>query len=545
MTFRQFILRPAARIAAIRAWVQTRAFLNAHTRTQQTQDDLLARLVARHAETAFGRDHGFSEIRNYTDFAAAVPVRNYEQLKDYFDRVFHGETTALLPADEPVLMFSMTSGTTGEPKHIPVTQPFLENMQAGFNILGLSALNAHKEGWLRPILQISSPMDEMHSPTGLPCGAISGFIAANQQKIVRRMYPAPFQVASIEDPTSKYYTLMRCGIVHDVAIISTANPSSIIKLIETAQDHAETLIRDVADGTFSPPQAVAPEVRRHLHFKPNRRLASRLEAHLAADGTLLPKHFWNPAFLTHWTGGTLKLYLKRIRELFGDVPVRDIGLLASEGRFSIPLTDNTPAGIAEITGNVLEFIPTDQHDRTDPDVLRAHEVQVGQEYFLVVTNCAGLWRYNIDDRVRIVSRFGQSPVFEFLCRGTSTSSMTGEKITECQVVEAMRRAAARAGAAVERFTFQPVFAKTPCYQLTVEADGSDPAALPELMDAELAELNLEYRGKRHGSRLGPVRLVSREAGFFEKAEREAIARRRGRSEQYKHQYLLTDVVEET
>jgi len=338
---------------------------------------------------------------------------------------------------------------------------------------------------------------------------------------------------------------MRCSIARDVAIVSTANPSSIIKLIETAQDHAETLIRDVADGTFSPPQPVAPEIRRHLHFKPNRRLAGRLEAHLAADGMLLPKHFWNPVFLTHWTGGTLKLYHKRIRELFGDVPVRDIGLLASEGRFSIPLTDNTPAGIAEITGNVLEFIPADQHDRTDPDVLRAHEVQVGQEYFLVVTSCAGLWRYNIDDRVRIVSRFGQSPVFEFLCRGTSTSSLTGEKITECQVVEAMGRAAARAGVDVERFTLQPIFAKTPCYQLAVETDGADLTALSDLMDRELAELNVEYHGKRHSGRLGPIRLVSCETGCFEQTEREAIALRRGRGEQYKHQYLLTDVIDET
>ena len=58
---------------------------------------------------------------------------------------------------------------------------------------------------------------------------------------------------------------------------------------------------------------------------------------------------WNVSFLANWTGGTLKLYLPRLAELFDNVPVRDIGLVASEGRFSIPLSDDSPAGVAEVT----------------------------------------------------------------------------------------------------------------------------------------------------------------------------------------------------
>jgi len=359
------------------------------------------------------------------------------------------------------------------------------------------------------------------------------------------MYPVPPEVASISDHVAKYYTIMRYGIPRNVAFIITGNPSSPIKLVETAQAHAESMIRDIADGTITPPGEVAQEIRQRLRFRPNRKLAAKLEAGLKQDGQLLPRHFWNLSFLANWTGGTLKLYLKRLRELFGETPVRDIGLLASEGRFSIPITDNTAAGIAEITSNFLEFIPAEERESPDPAVLRAHEVEVGREYFLIATNFNGLWRYDIDDRVRVVAKYAQSPVFEFLSRGSHTASITGEKITEYQVVEAMRRTAAKMTIDVNRFHLQPTFAATPYYQLQLEApDSRDMGRVAQAMDEALIELNMEYKTKRNSGRLGPVRTISIQPGTFQQVELAKIQEQPGRSEQYKHRYLITDVIEE-
>jgi hypothetical protein len=128
------LLRPVAFVAGRHAARQVRGFLAAHERTAQTQDRLLAELISAHRETAFGRDHGFDKIRTYDDFVAAVPVGAYDKLKPYADRVFAGESGALLPPGERALMFSQTSGTTGEPKHIPVTSRFLAEMRRGWNI---------------------------------------------------------------------------------------------------------------------------------------------------------------------------------------------------------------------------------------------------------------------------------------------------------------------------------------------------------------------------------------------------------------------------
>lgn len=534
---------PVAHLMSAKFDGQVRRFVHAHQRTQQVQEAVLAELIAAHKDTAFGQDHGFDRITSYRQFADAVAINTYESLQPYMQRVLAGETTALLPADQKVLMFSMTSGTTGQPKYIPVTRTFANKMQDGFLVFGRMALKDHPDAWLRQLLPISSPMREMDSPTGLPCGAISGLLTRRQPKLVRKMYVVPLDVAGVTDPASKYYTSLRCGIGQDVRFITTANPSSTIKLIETGQHHTEQLIRDVADGTLTPPGELPADIMQHLRFKPDPALAERLDQCVARDGVLLPRHFWNIAFLANWTGGTLKLYLPRLRELFGDVPIRDIGLVASEGRFSIPMSDETPAGVAEITGNFLEFIPADSIAQDNPPTLLAHQLEVGGEYFLVVTNWAGLWRYNMDDRIRVVERLGESPVFEFLSRGLHTASITGEKITEHQVVEAMRSATAAIGWRVQRFVLQGHFALAPYYELRVEvAAGRNADSLAATLDTALAGLNIEYASKRASGRLGPIRVSVLPAGELERAELALIASRRGRCEQYKHQYLLTEVV---
>ncbi len=538
-----FLLKPIARVAGKAANLQLKHFLLAHKATAQLQDGLLKRLIAAHVDTDFGRDHNLQAVKSYEDFTQAVPVQNYQSLKPYIDKVLQGQTSALIPPDDEVLMFSLTSGTTGEPKHIPVTRRSVNDIRKGWNVFGIRLYRDHPKAWLRQILQISSSMDESRSPMNIPCGAVSGLLAAEQKRIVRRFYTTPISVSQITDPTSKYYTILRCGVGKDVSMITTANPSSTIKLIETGQEHVEQLIRDVADGTLNGPTEIDPQIVKQLKLKPDKALAARLQAGVDRDGVLLPKHFWSVTVLGNWTGGTLGLYIPRLRELFEGVAIRDIGLLASEGRFSVPLSDSTPAGVAEIMGNFLEFIPAEHAEDENPPTLRAHELELDKEYVLVVSNWSSLLRYNMDDHIRVVDNLGQSPVFEFLSRGRHTANITGEKITEHQVVESMRRASASAGASVERFILQGRFAQMPYYQLSLEwADSVTAHKLAGLMDDALGKLNMEYHSKRTTGRLGPIKPILLDAGVLDKTEASNIRARRGRSEQYKHQYLLTDVI---
>jgi hypothetical protein len=541
MRLGSLILRPAARLAAVHAAGQYRAFMHATRFAGQTQERLLRRLVNAHKHTRFGRDHGLAAVRTYEDFCAAVPIRDYEQLRPYLQCVYEGDTAALFPGSARVLMFAVTSGTTGEPKHIPITRQSLDDYRRGWNIFGFKLLSDHADAWLRPILQVSSPAVESYSPGGVPCGAISGMLGQTQKRIVRRMYVAPPSVTRMADPAAKYYTLMRLAMPRDVALISTANPSTVIKLLTTAQQHIQTLLRDLHDGTLRPPGQIDPELTGSLPLRRHPALARQIEKGLLRDGRLRISHFWRLSVLAHWTGGTLGLYLPQLRELAEGTPVRDVGLLASEGRFSIPLMDGTAAGVADVTSSFLEFMPAEDEGSCKPVAYRLHELEAGREYFLVITNSSGLWRYNIQDRVRVTGWMGQAPLIEFLSKGSHTASITGEKLTENQVVEAVGRACSKLGVGVQHFLAQGHFADLPYYQLTVQGDCGRLTEFAAAVDESLKRLNVEYSSKRSSGRLGPIRIIVATGDPFARAEAEFLSRRGPRLEQYKPRYLLTDV----
>ena len=136
-------------------------------------------------------------------------------------------------------------------------------------------------------------------------------------------------------------------------------------------------------------------------------------------------------------------YLRGYPEVFGDRPVRDVGLIASEGRMTIPIEDGTPAGVLDIRHHYFEFIPEDQADRDEPETVEATDLIEGRNYFILLTTAGGLYRYQIHDLVRCVGFHGQAPLIEFLNKGAHFSSLTGEKLSEFQVVAAVDEAPAR------------------------------------------------------------------------------------------------------
>lgn len=529
------------RVAAAHAKRQFRRFLRAADQAAQTQERVLLAKIKRNADSAFGRDHDFAGIRDYRDFIQRVPIQTYDDLRPYVQRVMAGEVSAMFGRGQKVLMFAMTSGSTDKPKYVPVTPAFLSEYRRGWNAFGVKALIDHEEAFMRPILQVSSPMDERLTHVGVACGSISGLMAATQKRLVRRYYVTPRPTAYISDSDARYYSVMRFAIPGDVAWMITASPATQLKLARTAAAHAERLIRDVHDGTLNPPGEIDDGVRVALmsNVQPDHAAATRLTALAEAHGELLPKHYWNLSFLANWTGGTMGLHLRDFPKYFGDLPVRDIGLLATEGRVSITVEDGTPAGPLDAGGSFFEFIDADA-DGSDPAcVHRCHELEPGREYRVLITTSAGFYRYDIGDYVRVHGKLGQAPVLEFLHRGAHVASVTGEKLTEWQVTAAMQRCCEAAGVAVESFVLAPCWSDPPYYRLHVEGDLPAAERLAAALDEELCAMNLEYGSKRKSSRLGPVTANRLAPGTLARLDAERQARHGGSNEQYKHQYLYT------
>ena len=529
-----------------------RTFLEQTARAGDVQRDLLLRRLARHADSAFGRDHHFGEIRTPADFRRRVPVRDYEGHEPYIDRVRNGETGALFGPGTDVLMFAMTSGTTNRPKTIPVTREALADYREGWTIWGILAFDRHFDGLrrgLKPILQLASDWRESVTPSGIPCGAITGLTAHMQSPLVRVTYCMPVAGSKIKDVEAKYYVALRHSVHRDVGVTIAANPSTLLAIARLGDREKATLIRDYADGTIDPKWAIPPGVRaalpRWTRWK-RKAVARRLEAIADRTGRLLPKDYWPGLdFLANWTGGTMGSYLRGYPEVFGDRPVRDVGLIASEGRMSIPVEDGTPAGVLDVRHHYFEFIPEDQADRDEPETVEATDLVVGRNYFVLLTTAGGLYRYQIHDLVRCVGYQGRAPLIEFLNKGSYFSSLTGEKLSEFQAVGAVNEAQTALGLRLSSFLLLPSWGEPPHYDLLVEETDVERGEASDRLAAEaesaLQKWNTEYENRRTTRRLGPVRLRRIARGSWADFQRRRLARSGGTVEQYKQPHLMPDL----
>ena len=229
---------------------------------------------------------------------------------------------------------------------------------------------------------------------------------------------------------------------------------------------------------------------------------------------------------------------------WGPAPVRDIGLVASEGRFSIPLQTDGSAGVLEVAGNFYEFVPESEIESPEPTALLAHEVEVGRRYFLILTTPGGLVRYHISDLVQVVGRLGPTPLIEFLNKGEHVSNLTGEKITEFQVTSAINAALDRLDLPVRNYCLAPTWDRVPYYSLLVEDCDVPAQRAPHLaaaVDKALRERNIEYESKRASGRLRGIRVKTIPAGSWRTFDAQAVAVRGGRVEQYKHKFLVNKV----
>ncbi|HYV38697.1 MAG TPA: GH3 auxin-responsive promoter family protein [Gemmataceae bacterium] len=528
---------------------QLRAFEEATHFPREWQEHLLQRILRHQADTGFGRDHHFAAMRNAADFRHNVPVAPYEYVEPYINRVRRGEFGALL--NEPAVhMFALTSGTTATRKFIPVTQQYLADYKRGWNVWGLKAYLDHPSTKMRPIVQMSSDWQEFRTEANIPCGSVSGLTASMQKRIIRWLYCIPACVGCIKDPAAKYYVAMRLSMARDVRMIVAANPSSLVNLARCGDDNKEQLIRDLHDGTLSSHVHVPQDIRAALAgtmSKRYRRRARELEEIVRRTGRLYPRDYWpNECIIGNWMGGSVGLYLTQFPRYFSaKAAVRDIGLLASEGRMTIPIDDGTPSGVLDVTTHYFEFLPESEVDKPNPITLGAHEVQMGQTYYILPTTAYGLYRYHISDVVRVTGFYNRTPLVEFLSKGAHFANLTGEKLSEYHVTESMKDVLGGINLALSAYSVAPCWNEDlPYYGLFVERGDLPNAAeglrLAEALDRRLREINIEYGSKRDTLRLGPIRLQLLGDQAWKRWDSQRLTRTGGTLEQYKHPCLIAD-----
>jgi hypothetical protein len=506
---------------------------------RRSQKDLLLSMLQRNQDTDYGRRYGFSSIRSIADYQRQVPVVTYEDIRDDMDRLVEGAHN-VFTAEDPV-MFAQTSGTTGTPKYIPATptchgRPGSDVMKTWTHY----ATKAHPAIAGRGIVSLVSPAIEGYTPSGIPFGSASGQIYRDMGPRIRAFYSIPYDVFEITDYQAKYYTIMRLSLASNVGLICTANPSTVLKMCDKADEFSEQIIRDIRDGTLWADVQMAEPIRRLVEgqLKPKPQLARQLEqARSKRSGKLLPVDYWpDLALIGCWKGGTVGHYIAKFRGWFnpdGDrhLPVRDWGYLSSEARGSVPLSDEGSAGVLTVASNFIEFVSVDQvdsypDDSSQWDFLAPSDVAQHGEYYIFFTTSGGLYRYDINDIVIVAGMYNNTPLIRFQRKGRGMTNITGEKLSVTQVIEAHQHAGQASGAVAAHFKTEADLQNSR-YLLRVEFSCPVTRAQLEVflkaVDDHLKHINIEYKAKRDSLRLGPPVMHVMREGWYEAGRRQWAA----------------------
>lgn len=474
---------------------------------QQARLDVILRIAR---GTAFGDAHELDRVDTLEDLRAAVPIRDHAGHLPWLQRVAAGERDVL--TRERVQMLLETSGTTGTPKHLPVTATWARGVSEAQQLWVLAMLRDHPAVADGAALTIVSAAVHGRSPGGLPIGSNTGRMHRAQPWWIRARYPVPYKVFTIQDPDVRTYCLLRFALQARLKTITTANPSTLLLLGRRLEAWREPLSRDLADGTLQhgPAAGLSPAFRASLRWRLRKRPVPR-------DWRI--GRLWDLACVNCWQGGPAAYFVSRLPEALGaDIPLREVGITASEGYFAIPLGADWGGGVLWPMGHVMEFIGDDGRARW------GWELEPGEQVRLVVTTEAGLYRYDLKDTLEVVGRCRNAPVLRFVGKTGRYLNATGEKVSEAQVSAAIRDATAALGLAPEGFTVRLEWGEVPRFVLAVE--GVEPeriAGLGVAFDAALRRENLEYESKRGTARLAPALAQRLPGGTYLRYRRARVA----------------------
>ncbi len=502
-------------LAWLPGYLKFKQDLNDPMRVQKRK---LLDILSANQNTEYGKKYRFREIKSIKQFQKQVPIVDYQAIRDQVQRMLNGSRNIL--TYQAPFFFLITSGTTGEPKYIPVTRDFAKEYNSHFGFFNLLR-NHPKIAYFKAILSIVTT-DEEVTRSGLPVGASSGYLYRAQSPLARSAYTLPYEIFAIDDWDAKYYAILRMSMEKPIRLIITNNPSSLIVLANKAAEWQERLLTDLERGTLDPRLAIPPEWRRSLERKlrPNPHRAGKLRSRLNQEGNkLTPGSLWPELeALCCWVDGPAGFYLPQLKGLYGNIPVHNLGYLASEGRGSVPVNGNGDCVLA-IQSHFFEFIPAGGESNPEAPVFTCDQLEAGQDYAILFTSANGLYRYRINDIIRVKGFRGRTPVIQFQYKAGNTSDFTGEKLYATQVELSMERVLHNLKLPVVDYTVIPTLATPPFYCLVVECGpGVEPGLLEKLareFESELIRGNISYAGKLASQLIGPLRLVSVPTGTFE------------------------------
>jgi hypothetical protein len=436
----------------------------------ETQHEVFQKLISDAAATQFGKDHDFISINTHEDFVKRVPVRDYEDLKPYVERVVAGEEDILWKG-KPVY-FAKTSGTTSGAKYIPITKESMPtHVEAARNAI---LLYIHETGNAKfvdgkMIFLQGSPI--LETQNGIQLGRLSGIVAHYVPKYLQKNRMPSLETNCIEDWETKVNAIVEETLPENMTIISGI-PSWVQMYFERLQEKTGKKVGDIF------------------------------------------KNF----NLFIFGGVNYEPYRAKFESLIGR-KVDSIELYpASEGFFAYQDKQNEKGMLLQLKSGIFyEFIKADDFFKENPKRLTIKDVKVDVNYVMLISTNAGLWGYNIGDTIQFTS----TKPYRVIVSGRIKHfiSAFGEHVIGKEVEQALQEALVDHSAEVSEFTVAPQINPTdglPYHEwyIEFEKEPENISALAQKIDASLQKQNSYYFDLIEGKVLQPLKItLVKKVGF--------------------------------
>ncbi len=498
------------------AW---QAFVKAAADPATAQRRVLEEMVRANQDTEFGRRYCFDSIDSPKAYQRRVPISDFDDYAADLDRIAAGELRVLTA--EPVVLFEPTSGSSTGQKLIPYTAALRRQFQQmiGSWIYNLySRKSAVRRG--RAYWSISPAIGQRQRTSGgIPIAFEddTAYLGPLQRRLMSRLLAAPTDIARFtRGDNFRYATLLALLRAGDLSLISVWSPTFLTALLGCLDTWADSLCRDLYQGSMSLPCADEKGVS---SGKPRSRRRSRQVSAILESashrGERTAQLWKRLAVISCWADGSAVMYLPELQQLFPTVEIQPKGLLATECCVSFPLVGRSGAALA-LGSHFFEFQEVDgdalnehQPAQDKADVRLAHELAAGQRYSVIVTTGGGLYRYRLRDVVEVTGWEGRCPLLKYAGRCDARSDLVGEKLGEPHVQAVLEQALAGTDSRPIFVLLAPVQASPPHYRLYVQFARDARLASASLHDLkERIQAGLESNPYyRHAVQLGQLGCV--------------------------------------
>ena len=428
----------------------------------ETQEKIFKTLIKNGSKTVFGQDHNFEHIKSYEDFQKQVPIRDYETLKPYVNRMVAGEANILWKGKP--LYFAKTSGTTSGAKYIPLTKESMPtHIEAARNAILMYIAETGKSKFVTGKMIFLQGSPTLNEKNGIKLGRLSGIVAHYVPSYLQRNRMPSWKTNCIEDWDTKVSAIVDETLNENMTVISGI-PSWVQMYFEKLIEKSGKKVGDVFKN-FS---------------------------------------------LFIYGGVNYEPYRSKFESLIGR-KVDSIELYpASEGFFAFQDSQTEKGMLLQLnSGMFYEFVRADEFFDDKPKRLTIGEVELNVNYVMLISSNAGLWAYNIGDTVQFTSL----KPYRIIVSGRIKHfiSAFGEHVIGKEVEQALQESVKSTGTQVSEFSVAPQInpnSGLPYHEWFIEFENTpkDISKLATTIDKSLQQQNSYYLDLIEGKVLRPLKI---------------------------------------